>query len=370
MIRHTHKTTAHAGTEQVRNTLREKYLILSDGTEVRKIVTKCLPCQVKFKKPAEQKMAPLPVDRLEAGFPFEVSGIDCFGPFTVKHRGRSTAKRWVVLFTCLKSRAVHLEMVETMSTPSFVNALVRFSARRPGVRKLYSDCGTNFVGAEKELKRAVDNWNESAAKGEKVKYLEWTFLPPMAHHRAGVWERLIRSVRKHLASILGKDTLETDVLVTVLAQVEAIINYRPITKVSEDPRDPEALTPAHLLYPGVKLTNSVSALPPFPPGKQVVRYSFQKARSLTDAFWKRWSHDYLSTLRNRQKWIKTKNDLKVGQIVLLVDEVKSRSDWKTGRIKSISGDETHIRTVEVQTGAGNGKIFKRDMTKVVALELD
>ena len=159
-------------------------------------------------------------------------------------------------------------------------------------------------------------------------------------------------------------------MVTVLAQVEAIINFRPITKVSDDPRDPEALTPAHLLYPGVKLTNSVCALPPAPPGGEVLRYSFQRARSLVDAFWKRWSNDYLSTLRERQKWNKSKDDLKVGQIVLLVDEVKSRNDWKLGRVKSVSGDDTHIRTVEVQTGAGNSRTFKRDITKVVALELD
>ena len=369
LIRHVHKATAHAGPEQVRNVLREKFLILSDGSEVKKVVNKCGPCQRNFKKPASQKMAPLPVDRLEEGCPFEVSGIDCFGPFVVKHRGRSTAKRWVVIFTCLKSRAIHLEMVETMSSPSFLNALTRFIARRPGVKKLYSDCGSNFKGAEQELKRAVNKWNDKVTAGERIKNLEWSFLPPMAHHRAGVWERLIRSVRKHLASLLGKDTLEVDTLVTVLAQVEAIINYRPITKVSDDIRDPEALTPAHLLYPGVKLTNSICALPPAPPGSEVLRYSFQRARSLVDAFWKRWSHDYLSTLRERQKWNKTKTDLKVGQVVLLVDEVKCRNDWKTGRIVSVSGDDTHVRTVEIQSGP-KGKIFRRDITKVVALELD
>ena len=261
-------------------------------------------------------------------------------------------------------------MVETMSTPSFVNALTRFDARRPGVRKLYSDCGSNFRGAEQELKRAVDSWNNHAAKGERLHYLEWTFLPPMAHHRAGVWERLIRSVKKHLASLLGKDTLEVDTLVTVLAQVEAIVNYRPITKVSNDPRDPEALTPAHLLYPGVKLTNTISVLPPAPPGGEVLRYSFQRARSLVDAFWKRWVRDYISTLRDRPKWLKTKDDLKVGQIVLLVDEVRARNDWRCGRIVSVSGDESHIRTVEISLGAKNGRTLKRDVTKIVALELD
>ena len=101
-----------------------------------------------------------------------------------------------------------------------------------------------------------------------------------------------------------------------------------------------------------------------------MRYSFQRANSLVDAFWKRWSRDYLSTLRERQKWSKTKTDLKVGQVVLLVDEIKHRNDWKTGRITSVSGDDSHVRTVEVSLGAKNGKTFRRDITKIVALELD
>ena len=91
---------------------------------------------------------------------------------------------------------------------------------------------------------------------------------------------------------------------------------------------------------------------------------------MVDAFWKRWSRDYLSTLRERQKWNKTKTDLKVGQVVLLVDETKHRNDWKTGRIVSVSGDDSHVRTVEIRSGARNGRIFSRDATKVVALELD
>ena len=200
--------------------------------------------------------------------------------------------------------------------------------------------------------------------------LEWLFLPPLAHHRAGVWERLIKSVKKHLAVILGKEPVETDVLVTVLAQVEAILNFRPITHVSADPTDMEALSPAQILFPGVKITASSNVLAPAPPDGEVLRYSFQRARALVNAFWKRWSKDYISTLRDRSKWLKTKPDLKVGQLVLLVDEVLARDAWKLGRIVSVSGDESHVRTVEVMAGAPSKKIFKRDVTKVVPLEIE
>ena len=177
-------------------------------------------------------------------------------------------------------------------------------------------------------------------------------------------------MKKHLAVILGKEPVETDVLVTMLAQVEAILNFRPITHVSSDPTDMEALSPAQVLFPGVKVTTSASVLPSAPPDGEVLRFSFQRARALVDAFWKRWSKDYVSTLRDRSKWLKTKTDLKVGQLVLLVDEVMARDAWKLGRIVSISGDESHVRTVEVMAGAPNNKVFRRDITKVVPLEVD
>ena len=368
LVRHTHERMSHGGTVLTRSILREKYHIINDGICVKKVVAKCVKCQIQRGKPIDQKMAPLPVDRLEVGEAFSVSGVDCFGPYIVKHRARSTAKRWVVIFTCLKTRAIHLEMVETMSTPSFLMALIRFTSRRPGVRKLYSDCGTNFVGAEAELKRAVESWNNTAIAGARVTCLEWIFLPPMAHHRAGVWERMIKSVKKHLNSVLGKQPLELDVLVTMLAQVEAILNFRPITQVSDDPNDMEALSPAGILYPGVKLTTSAAILPPAPPGGESLRYSFQKARALVDAFWKRWVQEYVVTLRNRQKWLGTKGDLVEGQLVLMVDEVKSRDQWKLARVISVTGDESHKRTIEVKTA--NGKTFKRDVSKVVPLEID
>ena len=371
LVRYHHEALLHGGTELTRSILREKYHIITDGVCVKKVVSGCIKCQKKRAKTGGQKMAPLPTDRLEPGIPFETAGADCFGPYTIKHgRGRATDKRWVVIFTCLKTRAIHLEVIESMSTPSFLNALIRFASRRPGLRKLYSDCGSNFKGAEAELKRAVEAWNDSATAGARVTILEWTFLPPMAHHRAGVWERLIKSVKKHINSVLDKQPVEADVLATMIAQVEAILNFRPITPVSNDPRDLEALSPAQILHPGVKLTASTSILPPAPPTSESLKYSFQKARSLVDAFWKRWVKEYITSLRDRQKWLKTEKDPKVGQIVLMVDEVKHRDAWKLGRITAVHGDDTHARTVEVWTGPGKRGTFKRDITKIVPLELD
>ena len=154
----------------------------------------------------------------------------------------------------------------------------------------------------------------------------------------------------------------------MLTQVEGIVNYRPITRVSADPRDMEALSPMQIWCPGVTITTSANVLPPGPVEGEVLRKAFQRARAKVDAFWKAWSRDYLSTLRDRKKWNNTREDIKVGQLVMLEDESKHREGWKLGRVVTVTGDETHGRTVEVWTG--KKKVFKRDVTKVVPLEVE
>ena len=274
-----------------------------------------------------------------------------------------------MVFTCLKVRAVHFEVVESMSTSSFLMALDRFHNRRQHLRMLVSDRGTNFVGADEVLKRAAAEWNGSLTAGERqFRKVTWHFHPALGHHRNGVTERIIKEARKHLAMVLGKATLPLDVFTTVTVAVEAILNKRPLTRVSDDPRDWNALTPMDVLCPGLKAHSSDLIIPPAPAGAEDVRYAWQKARSLVGAFWKRWLPEYMSTLRERQKWLKTQPDPQVGHLVLLVDEVKARCDWKMARILETSGDGSHKRTVKVRTP--NGRILERDVTKVVLLEFE
>ena len=136
-------------------------------------------------------MAPLPVARMAVGVPFENCGIDAFGPFRVKIVGRAFHKVWVAIFTCMAVRAVHFEVLRDMSASCFIDALMRFRSRRPGVKKLFSDNGTNFVGAEKEIRAEVELWNASTRDELLVRGMEWAFNPPVAAHRGGTWERLI-----------------------------------------------------------------------------------------------------------------------------------------------------------------------------------
>ena len=254
-----------------------------------------------------------------------------------------------------------------MSASSFLDALARFRARRPGVRRLFSDNGTNFVAADKELRAEVEAWNASTRDELQLQGVEWAFNPPVAPHRGGVWERLIRSAKRHLSFVLQEENLSIETLATAIAQAEHVMNSRPITRVSAVVGEEGALTPMNFLCPGVFAHSRDDVLPPTPPEAVCLRYTWRQSRALADSFWRRWTRDYVSALQARPKWRDVEPNLVVGDVVLLVDEQRRRNDWRVGVVTSTDGAEI-VRTVSVRLA--DGKNFDRDRTKVVRLELD
>lgn len=200
-------------------------------------------------------MANLPQDRLEPGPPFTNVGVDCFGPWEVLARrtrgGHANSKRWAVMFTCLTTRAVHIEVVEELSSSSFIMALKRLIAIRGPVSHFRSGRGTNFVGSIEDLGIQAINVEDCKVK----EYLRnsnstWLFNPPHASHMGGVWERVIGITRRVLDSLLMngiKNKLTHEMLVTFLAEALAIVNSRPLVPLTSDPDDPTPLTPSLLL---------------------------------------------------------------------------------------------------------------------------
>ena len=370
LIRLEHIRNGHAGVNHVFCVLMQRWFILGGRETVRHVIHRCVLCQLLFKQPANPKMASLPAERVDICVPFEVTGMDVFGPLRVKQGGRATHKRWVLLFTCLGCRAVHVEVLQDMSTPTTINALVRFHARRPGLRVLYSDNGTNFRGADAELKKAVEAWNNSSmVETMHLSGIEWRFGPPNCPWFGGIWERLIKSVKKHLAAVLSEEVLQLDVFTTVLVEVEGILNRRPLTYASSDVRDPTVLTPNDFLYPGVVFSSSVRVLPPVPPGGgESLRYQWKNARHLVDKFWDRWSKEYLITLHSRQKWRKSVPNLRVDQVVLLMEQTSPRDQWRMGVVESVRGDVNHVRSATVRLA--NGKRMERPSARLVGLEID
>ena len=240
--------------------------------------------------------------------------------------------------------------------------------RRPGLRVIFSDNGTNFRGADNELKHAVRDWNVSVPNDLRSRGIEWKFGPPHSSHWGGVWERLIREAKKHLSVLLSRSVLDLDMFATVLVGVEQIMNNRPLTYASSDIRDLTTLCPADFLHPGIRTHTSIHVYPPKPPGADTLRYVWKKTRALIDEFWDRWAVEYLHTLQKRYKWQSERKNLYVGQIVLLYDELTKRDRWPLGRVIAVKTDGNTVRDVTVQTA--NGKQYLRHVTKVIPLELE
>lgn len=279
--------------------LRQRYWIPSANSMVRQFLSRCVTCRKVKGKAQEQKMADLPEDRLLPDKPpFTNVGVDYFGPVDVK-QGRCTVKRYGVLFTCLTTRAVHIEVAHTLDTDSCLNAVRCFVCRRGHVSIIRSDNGKNFVGAEHELREATEQWNQSRIKDALMqKGIQWVFNPPAGSHFGGVWEQQIRSVRKILRSVLKEQTVNDECLGTVLCEVESILNDRPLTTSTDDLSDLEALAPNHLLL--------MKKQPILPPGIFNIEDSYPRRRwkqvqYLADLFWKRWVREYLPLLQQRQK---------------------------------------------------------------------
>ena len=264
--------------------------------------------------------------------PFTYVELDLFGPFYVR-LGRSTVKRYGCVFTCFTTRAIHLEKLDSLETGTFINGFVCFLARRGYPAKLWSDNGTNLVGAQTELAKALRQLDrEKVVAMARRHNVEWTFNPPLASHHGGVWERMIRTIRKVLLAVLNTATrLSDDVLHTVLCEVEGVVNSRPITKCSDDIDDEGALTPNHF-----------------------------------SQFWKRWTCEYLPELQRRHKWQNVKPNIQVGDLVLVMDESMPLGCWPLGLVTETNvGRDDLIRSVKVKT---KSTIMTRPITKIVLLE--
>ena len=361
IIRDVHEKTGHGGREQVLSRVREKFWIVSGNALTRKVLKACVPCRRRFGSPLSQRMADLPADRISPGLPpFTNTGVDYFGPFLVK-QGRSQVKRYGALFTCLVTRAVHLEMSVSLDSDAFINTLRRFIARRGQVQVIRSDNGTNLVGAERELKQALQQWNSSQVESFLLqKGITWIFNAPGASHHGGSWERLIRSTRRVLCGLMKEQVLTDDSLTTLFAEVESILNSRPLTRTSSDPNDMNCLTPNHLL-----LLKDQQCLPPgiFTKEDNLLRRRWRQVQYLADLFWKRWVREYLPLLQERQKWLCPHRNVQVGDVVLIVDVNAPRSSWPLGKVESVYPDgKGLVRTADVKT---KSSVLTRPVTKLV-----
>ena len=367
IVRHVHQSVAHQGQNHVLAELHQKYWIIGAGVLTKTIIRQCVTCRKYQAKTNTQKMADLPRPRVAACEPpFTHTGMDYFGPFETK-RGRSMQKRYGVVFTCMTSRAVHIEVASSLDTSSAIDAIRRFVSRRGAVKTMYSDNGTNLVGACGELKQALQEWSQDQIRNFCCnRGIQWNFNPPAASHFGGVWERQIRTIRKILHAILHEQYLKTahsdEQLHTLMCEIEAVINSRPLTRASDDPSDLDVLTPNHLLQ--AKMTTSP------PPGRFSEKDVYSKKRwrqmqFLADTFWRRWVREYLPALQQRQKWTQPNRSLQVGDIVLIADKDAPRCSWQMGRVEDVyPGKDGLVRSARIKTKSAT---LTRPVTKLCSL---
>ncbi|KAL0901065.1 hypothetical protein ABMA27_006387 [Loxostege sticticalis] len=333
LVEYSHRQALHGANELVVNNLRQRYWILKLRPTVRSIASHCLFCRYRRAAPQPQRMGDLPLARLQHNRrPFSYTG-----------------KRYCMLFTCLTIRAIHIEVTENLTTDSTIMALRRMAARRGMPQVIISDNGTNLRGADTELKRSVAELDQEAVReAGTIRGVQWRFLAPGAPEMGGSWERMVRTVKSSLKVILKQRAPHSETLLTLLAEVESLVNSRPITYVSNDPSYPEALTPNHFLI-----------------GSSSLRKRWRVAQRLTDMFWARWIKEYLPTLLPRQKWNTEARPLRINDFVILVEPNLERNCWRHGIVSAThAGRDGRVRVVDVRTRTG---VLRRPVTRVALL---
>ena len=363
IVRHFHQASGHSGRGHVLSLLRQRFWLIGARSTVLRALRDCFVCKRLSATPIEQKMADLPQDRVTPNKPpFSYVGVDCFGPFMVK-QGRSLVKRYGCIFTCLVVRAVHIEILHSLEADSFINGFQRFMCRRGQPEEMRSDNGSNFVGAERELRESMETLNKQISGYLLQKGVRWKFNPPTASHMGGVWERQIRTTRKLMNSLMKEQTMPDESLSTLMCLVESIINGRPITTVSDDVNDMEPLTPNHLLLlrAGVVLPAGI-----FDKKDLYGRKRWRQVQYMVDVFWRRWIGEYLPTLHERQKWSRPQRNVQVGDVILVVDNDLPRNKWLFGRIiETYPGKDQLVRAAKVKTRSAT---LMRPVQKLCLLE--
>ncbi len=369
IVMEAHKQLGHGtGVEQVLTQLRSRFWVVKGRRVVRNVVESCVECRRRFSnKTAQQKMAPLPQPRFQSMRAFERVGVDYGGPYLTKQgRGKSRSKRYLCLFTCLATRAVHLEMAYSLDTSSFINAFTRMVSRRGTPVYVISDNGTNFVGAERELRELIQALDQDQITQQTTKYhpIDWKFNPPSAPHFGGVFEAMIKSAKKAIKIVLGNADITDEELQTAICGAEKLLNSRPITYVSSDVNDPVPLTPNHLIIGqlgGVFAPEALDHDEVYNP-----RNRWHRVQQLLQSFWKRWRKEFLPRINVTKKWFHPRHNLKSGDVVLIAETQANRGEWPLARvIEAYPGSDGLVRAVKVKS---KNKEYIRPVHRLCPLE--
>lgn len=373
MITKEHLRLLHAGAKLVWSSLSQKYWILSGLREIKKVLRSCIKCFRIKAEGAKVLMGSLPSTRITpTSRVFQVVGIDFCGPFNLKVariRKPIVTKAWIAVIVCFSSKSIHAELLSSLTTDAFLACLKRFIARRGIPNIIYCDNAKTFKGAENQLKdlynlQASPSHRDSVQKFCLTNYIKFKFIPSYSPEFGGLWEAGVKSLKYHLKRIVGDVALTFEELYTVITQIEAVLNSRPLCPMSSDISDLNYLSPGHFLI-GTQMTSypekNYTDINPY-------RLKFwELCTKLKKNLWNVWYKDYLTQLQNRNKWKLDNVNLKIGDLVIVRMSNVTPMKWPMGRIvKVIPGPDGRVRVAHVKM---SDKVYVRSYRTLCPLPL-
>lgn len=347
---------------------------------MKNFIRKCVICRKFEGTPySSPPQADLPSDRVSEDPPFTHVGLDFAGPLFISTKNSEGAeneskKVYICLFTCASTRAIHLELTSGLNVEAFLLAFRRFTGRKGVPATLHSDNAKTFKSSSREVQRIIRS--EEVWRYLTNKQIQWNFIIEKAPWWGGYWERLVRSIKRPLKKVLGRATLGFDELNTILVEIEAVINSRPITYVYDDEESISyPLTPSDLIY-GRRITCTPNAshyeiVSTNPSLTRKARHHKHVLRQLTT----QWRKEYLTSLKERAQAVSRGSDKKpieIGDIVLLKNDSTSRVFWKIGKVEElIPGKDGEVRAAVVKVGNSSKRpaLLRRPLQQLIPIEV-
>ena len=382
IVRQAHEKLQHDGVKETLTEVRSKYWIVKGRSMVKSIIHRCVVCRRFEGLPYSAPPAPpLPSFRVREAPPFEYTAVDFAGPMYCRTADvTKTKKIWICLYTCCVTRAVHLDIVPDMSAATFIRSVRRFCARRGLPRMFISDNAKTFKAASRMI-ADVSGQKEVQLHLERH-CMEWRYNLEKAPWWGGLFERMVRMTKRCLRKMIGQAKLDYDELLTAVTEVEAIINARPLTYLSEDDKD-EPLTPSHLMVGRRLLTlpEQYTGSQPlddddFEVAPSQLRKRSNHLKNVLNHYWKRWKHEYLTELREAHRHAAVnqvdKSVVATGDVVVVHDEALPRGLWRLARVQElITGQDGQVRgaVLRVISKTGEPTILRRQLQLLYPLEV-